>query len=554
MKYKSSSKIIFILLLAVLNTPLFSLDKKALVIGNSSYKFFAPLTTPGKEAKQMASSLKRLGFEVNILLDSSLEKMLEALYDLEKSANNGDLCLFHYGGHGVQSGGENFLIPVDADISDERKLRTRALNLNEVMSSLEISGSSTNIVIIDACRDNPIPGLTRSGARGLAVTANPPGNSIIIYSAQAGSTAEDGVFTPTLLKYLEEPIRLADILIKVQKEVQQKTNRRQRPGSYSELTETVYLKDVKNTQKTVAGEKKKIKDGFIKINSAWFDFYSPIDIWKEDKGYDYKDPENIHSTWLASFYVSPYEVTFQEYDEFCNAEGWPLPDDKGWGRGSRPVMHVSFSDVIAYANWASSKAGLDPCYKKEGEDFFCDFSKNGYRLPTIAEWQYIAREGGKNISMPWGSGKPYGNLPDQSLKSLVRDKEYLKFKGEGPYIYSQIKIKDNYNDKYKYTAPVGSFKPNSLGIYDLEGNVTEYCWDIRWDDYGYDWDKKKYKDELFIERNPTGPEAKNGNWRSRRGSSWAFMFKINECYYQNMWTNKASFSDVGFRLVRNAIE
>jgi len=151
--------------------------------------------------------------------------------------------LFHYGGHGVQSQGRNYLIPVDADIPDEKKLSTRAVDIDEVMSSLELCGSDTNIVILDACRNNPLPaGSGRSASRGLSVVSVKPKNSIIVYSAEAGTVAQDGLFTPTLARLITQDGKsLNQILMQLRKEVSQRSNGSQIPGEYNQLFDDIFL-------------------------------------------------------------------------------------------------------------------------------------------------------------------------------------------------------------------------------------------------------------------------------------------------------------------------
>ncbi len=181
-------------------------NKTALIIGNSSYSHFSRLTQPVGEARQMSAALRRLGFDVTLLLDGTQDEMYGALTDFEyKLKSRGGLAFFHFGGHGVQVDGANYLIPVDSEIPDERRVKSRALDVDEILGLMESSGSDTNVIILDACRDNPLPAGSRSGTRGLAAVHRPPPNSIIVYAADAGDTAQDGLFTPTLLKYLETP-------------------------------------------------------------------------------------------------------------------------------------------------------------------------------------------------------------------------------------------------------------------------------------------------------------------------------------------------------------
>jgi formylglycine-generating enzyme required for sulfatase activity len=132
--------------------------------------------------------------------------------------------------------------------------------------------------------------------------------------------------------------------------------------------------------------------------------------------------------------MARHEVTFREYDAFVDDTGRQSPSDEGWGRGSRPVIHVSWGDAVAYAQWLSAKTG------------------KVYRLPTEAEWEYAARAGGESVYW-WGD----------SL--FVEGKENSQFPG------------GKWSDRR--TAPVGSFTANAFGLHDILGNVEEWvqdCW------------------------------------------------------------------------------
>jgi hypothetical protein len=191
----------------------------------------------------MKAALERLGFEVIYVVDGTYDRMYDALYTFErKLKQQGGIALFHYGGHGIQVGGENYLLPIDKYIPDERRVKSRAVNAAEVVDLMAAAGSKTNIIILDACRDNPLPAATRStNTRGLA-KLNAPINTVVVYSAEAGDTAQDGVFTPTLLEYLENPgMRFTDILQQTRRAVYEKTGGKQIPGTYDQLFNPIYL-------------------------------------------------------------------------------------------------------------------------------------------------------------------------------------------------------------------------------------------------------------------------------------------------------------------------
>lgn len=218
-------------------------NKYALLIANSNYKYFSELNNPIPEAEKLHDKLVSLGFSVSLAKDATREQILNSIFSFESDIrNNGGLALFHYGGHAVQVNGNNYLIPVDADIPDERRVETRAVDVTEIMTSLDTSGSETNIIILDSCRDNPLPANTRSTTRGLAVVGRKPKNSIIVYSAESGTTAKDGVFTPILTELIGDPeMSFQETLLKVRKSVYEITNGTQIPGEYNQTFDPIYF-------------------------------------------------------------------------------------------------------------------------------------------------------------------------------------------------------------------------------------------------------------------------------------------------------------------------
>ena len=168
-------------------------QKFALVIGNGAYRNITRLNNPVNDANDMASALSGLGFTVDKVLNGSLDEMEAAVMRLKTklSVSKNSYGFLFYAGHGVQSNGENFLIPVDANIQSENFLRQRAVSVQAMLDELNDAENELNVVVLDACRDNPFS-WRRSGSRGLSLVANQPADSIIVYATAAGSTAADG--------------------------------------------------------------------------------------------------------------------------------------------------------------------------------------------------------------------------------------------------------------------------------------------------------------------------------------------------------------------------
>jgi formylglycine-generating enzyme required for sulfatase activity len=191
----------------------------------------------------------------------------------------------------------------------------------------------------------------------------------------------------------------------------------------------------------------------------------------------------VHTVSLDSFYMSKTLVTFFQYDLFCEETGMDKPDDRGWGRGDRPVINVSWDDANDFCKWLSGKIG------------------ENVHLPTEAQWEYACRAG--------TTGDRYG-------------------------ILDEIAWYDKNSDGK--THPVAQKKPNAYGLYDMLGNVGEWCNDFN----------EKYPKKAVV--NPTGPE--DGFYRVRRGGDWSSGggFARSASRYGHGPTNRKD--DTGFRLAR----
>lgn len=213
-------------------------SRNALLIANAAYTN-APLNTPIQEARGLKQSLLKLGFNVTLVENADINAMEKAVSEFGALLKSrGGIGFFHYGGHAVQIDGKNYLVPSHTEIATEAQIRRLSLDLDDLMRNMQ---AETNIVILDSCRDNPFPSATRGTTRGLAISYVKPKNSIIVYSAEAGNKARDGVFTPILTKKILEQKSLHSILLDVRREVSKATGGMQIPKNDDGLFDEIYL-------------------------------------------------------------------------------------------------------------------------------------------------------------------------------------------------------------------------------------------------------------------------------------------------------------------------
>ncbi|MCK4345528.1 MAG: caspase family protein [Bacteroidales bacterium] len=219
----------------------------ALVIGNGNYPK-GILSNPRNDARSMEKALKAIGFEVKRYENLKQKEMARAIDDFGNRLKNYDIGLFLYAGHGVQSKGFNYLIPVDAVLKTESDVEYNCVRADRVLGKMEDAKNSINIVILDACRDNPFElSWTRAAkGRGLATITAPVG-SVVAFATSPGSTASDGsgengLFTSGLLTYLSEPgITAIQMFQKVTAYVYRKSNGQQLPWVSTSLTGDFFL-------------------------------------------------------------------------------------------------------------------------------------------------------------------------------------------------------------------------------------------------------------------------------------------------------------------------
>ena len=214
-------------------------DRVALVIGNADYPS-APLRNPVNDARAMSRALREVGFEVFSLENANKQRMEQAIVRFADRLEKDTSGLFYYAGHGVQANGHNYLIPVDAKIGSARELRFETVGVNLVLAEMGYAGNRINIVILDACRNNPFERRLRGASRGLAAIDAARG-TIIAYATAPGSVALDGdgangIYTEELLGALREPgLQVEEVFKRVRVGVARRTKQQQIPWESSSL-------------------------------------------------------------------------------------------------------------------------------------------------------------------------------------------------------------------------------------------------------------------------------------------------------------------------------
>jgi len=244
-------KIALILMgLLLATTQAVAVERTALVIGISDYRYVTPLKNTVKDAKAIAKALEALDFRVETVIDGNGEQIKKALDSFAFTAETADVALVYFAGHAVEVAGKNFMIPADANFSRAEDITARTISLPQILSAAG-SARKLRIAILDACRDNPFTGLegvskvvsateSDSGGGGLA-PPSPDRGTLVVYSAKDGAVALDGTgqhspFAQALLAHLPTPdLEISMMFRRVRDDVLRATQRFQEPHFYGSL-------------------------------------------------------------------------------------------------------------------------------------------------------------------------------------------------------------------------------------------------------------------------------------------------------------------------------
>jgi formylglycine-generating enzyme required for sulfatase activity len=553
------------ILMLVAAMPALAEPRIALVIGNSNYGGdLGRLPNPVNDAELMSSTLRKLGFQVIKVTDADQRQMKRAIADFgTKLANAGSQAvgLFYYAGHGLQIDGENYIIPVHADIEKAADVDIEAVAASGVLKQMQLAENAVNIVILDACRNNPLSRGMRSATQGLARMDAPTG-SILAYSTAPGETAADGngkdsPYTVALAQAMLKPgIAIEETFRDARVEVLQQTDKQQVPWESSSLTGAFFFNpgeklasiaapaapSVPSTPtappqpsalptshgNTPVSPGKVSKDcgncpEMVSLPSGEFRMGSPAN----ESGHTASEGPQIDVT-VSAFEIGKYPVTRGEFNAFVKASGY-APAGKCWtdtGGGKfdfssdatwknpgfsqtdrDPVVCVSWQDADAYAHWLSKQSG------------------KSYRLRSESEWEYAARAG-TQTARSWSDSDrdfcSYGNIADRAAKRKYANWTIV-----------------NCDDGYAFTSPVGSFKPNGFGLTDMLGNAKQWTADCG----GGDLSKTP------TDGSPVGDSGCSDH--AVRGSGWDGLPNTSRAAYREHSPADYAAFNYGFRVARD---
>lgn len=515
-----------------------SAERAALVIGNNAYTHARKLETAVEDAKAVAAKLEAMGFNVVLQTDAKHNDFSEVVSEFLTQAKDAEVVFIYYAGHGMESQelGGNFLIPVDAELEKESHLESQAYALDTLLKRLGTLSAPVRMLVLDCCRNNPLEGRSWSSGRGtngmgMLDLQRLDAATMVVYSASPGKIAKErilpsdlhGPFATALLAELGDPGASAfRTFARVERRVFESTREVQRPktffsGSLDPFDAFVFvpLGSAGPTAPVVMPTPKpslpaasdldrgKVGDSYevdlgdgTKLTLQYIppgEFMMGSPASEAERG---DDEDQVKVTISQGYWMARTECTQAQWQALMES------NPSKFQGSDLPVEQVSWEDAQQFIAALHAKAPLPKGWE--------------WALPTEAQWEYACRAGTKTAFSFGNDGSAlarYGNFADKNSTFSWTDQ--VQDDGVG-----------------NTTAPVMSYEPNGWGLYDMHGNVYEWC---------NDW----YAVKLLGGVDPMGPAS--GSDRANRGGSWRDFAR--RCRSANRYRNKPTFrfTDLGFR-------
>ncbi len=547
-----------ILLITVLSfiLPITAVHAKryALVIGNSEYgNAIGDLKNPVNDAKDMAAVLTKKGFSVTTLTNANQREMKESISQFtQQLVEKHSMGLFFFAGHGIEVDGHNFLIPIGAKIESESDVPYEGVDSGRVMGGMEASGNDLNLIILDACRNNPFARSFRSASKGLA-RVDPPKGSLILYATSPGDVAADGtgkngLFTQHLLKAIGQSHAPVEKVFKITaNQVFKESAKKQLPWQSGVILGEFYFSQ--------ADEKKPASNH--QANNDETVFWSSIQ--SETQASFFK---SYLSKYPKGKYAAVANLKIQQYESAVKIQKPAINKLQKASKKSRETADAILIDAFLNMSFVAVKAG---CFAMGGgeelsdevpEHKVCltqDYVLGKYEV-TQAQWQLVMENNPSKFvaddkpveSVSWNdvqtfitklnqqTGLSYRLPTEAEWEYACRAKENKSYCGSN--VISDVAwYDDNSNNR---SHEVGERRANALGFYDMTGNVAEWV---------QDWYTHDYYENSSL-NNPKGPLE--GASRVVRGGSWSSFEDLGRTVARYRSNPDDKFNYLGFRLAR----
>lgn len=561
-------------------------QKYALMVGVTIYDHAAmngsePLKFPEADARAVGQMLSGHGYEVEYLLGpkATRKAILQKLDALSGKGNSSGICVVGFFGHGVEvefQGAEGkkdiqgcfcpFETAVrqvtDADGNKQFDVNGKPqvepvpetlVKMSEVVNSLTLAKAGARMLLADCCRDMP----NRARGRNLGLGANfstdrLPGQTVMLFGCRPGERAlerddwKHGAFTKSLLEELTsmaagpDPVTSGTLADRVKRRVQRLTSNEQNPTPISlDSIDLMLNLRIKTFVNSVGGKMMLIPAGSFLMGSS-----------DSDSDVNAREKPQHRVSLSRDFYMAAHEITVEQFRHFVNDAGYVTEAETGKGFGAGVVAEEGWVDwnnrpnaISREFHWKNpgfSQSDKHPVVNVSWRDAcnFCDWlsTKEGrnYRLPTEAEWEYACRAG--TLTRYWFGNDyedvvKYGNVADEALRQS-------RF-GVGKIVFAKG------SDQYAFTSPVGIYPANPWGLFDMHGNVWEWCLDS---DYDYASGTATDPAGPLNTNSPTAGLFRGGGWMSTPSGSYSARrgtcaVCLRECY-----------AGLGFRVVSVAVE